>query len=128
MRYEWLRLFICSFVLVFILRTNFFCEYLFVTPVFYLILRVEYMHCFNVMDEIPESEPTEIETVQDDLYDTVNLEWHYWGQPEVKKKVTESDVKKPVDLSSYGGFRQDVFMRGKISDVYNKENKDTRSK
>ncbi|KAG1136442.1 hypothetical protein G6F37_011983 [Rhizopus arrhizus] len=80
------------------------------------------------MDEIPESGPTEIETVQDDLYDMVDLEWHYWGQPEIKKKVTKSDVKKLVDLSSYEGFRQDVFMRGKISDVYNKENKDSRSK
>jgi hypothetical protein len=42
----------------------------------------EYMYCFNVMDEIPESKPMEIETVQNDLYDTVGLEWHYWGQPE----------------------------------------------
>lgn len=80
------------------------------------------------MDEIPESELTEIETVQDDLYDTVDPEWHYWGQPEISKKVTESVVKKLVDLSNYEGFRQDVFMRGKLSDVCNKENKDTRSK
>ncbi|EIE91021.1 hypothetical protein G6F46_011713 [Rhizopus delemar] len=63
------------------------------------------------MDEIPESELTEIETVQDDLYDTVDPEWHYWGQPEISKKVTESVVKKLVDLSNYEGFRQDVFMR-----------------
>ncbi|KAG1049038.1 hypothetical protein G6F43_008616 [Rhizopus delemar] len=80
------------------------------------------------MDEIPESESTEIETVQDDLYDTVYLEWHYWEQSEISKKVTDSDVKKLVDLSNYEGFRQDVFMRGEVSEVCNKENEDTRSK
>ncbi|KAG1145251.1 hypothetical protein G6F37_008097 [Rhizopus arrhizus] len=49
----------------------------------------EYMHCFNVMDEIPESDPMEIETVQNDLYNTVGLEWHYWGLPEISKKLLD---------------------------------------
>lgn len=88
----------------------------------------EYMYCFNVMDEIPESEPMEIETVQNDLYDTVGLEWHNWGQPEKSKKVTEPDIKKLMDLSSYEGFRQDIFMRGETSDICTKENEDFKLK
>lgn len=86
------------------------------------------MYCFNVMEEIPEFEPMEIETVQMDLYDTVGLEWHYGGQPEISKKVKEPDIKKLMDSSSYEGFRQDIFMIGEASDICTKENEDTKSK
>ncbi|KAI9482743.1 MAG: hypothetical protein EXX96DRAFT_555462 [Benjaminiella poitrasii] len=82
------------------------------------------MHCFNVMDEIPESEPMEIETVQNDLYSTIGLEWHYWGQPEISKKVAEPDVKKLMDLSRYQGFRQNISVKvsnSKVRKSYNSE-------
>lgn len=88
----------------------------------------EYMHCFNVMDEIPVSDPMEIETVQNDLYNTVGLEWHYWGQPEISKKVAEPDVKKLMDLSSYQGFRQNISMSSETSEAHAKEKKDSSSK
>lgn len=87
----------------------------------------EYMHCFNVMDEISESDPMEIETVQNDLYNTVGLEWHYWGQPEISKKVAEPDVKKLMDLNSYQGFRQNISMSSETSEGNAKEKKNSSS-
>ncbi|CEI92303.1 hypothetical protein RMCBS344292_06568 [Rhizopus microsporus] len=80
------------------------------------------------MDEIPVSDPMEIETVQNDLYNTVGLEWHYWGQPEISKKVAEPDVKKLMDLSSYQGFRQNISMSSETSEAHAKEKKDSSSK
>ncbi|KAI7866740.1 hypothetical protein BDF14DRAFT_1695968, partial [Spinellus fusiger] len=55
------------------------------------------MHCFITTDKIPESDPTETETVQNELYDSVDLELHYWEQPEINRKVTEPDIKKRMD-------------------------------
>ncbi|CEP09353.1 hypothetical protein [Parasitella parasitica] len=78
------------------------------------------------MDEIPVSDPMEIETVQNDLYNTVGLEWHYWGQPEISKKVAEPDVKKLMDLSSYQGFRQNISMSSETSEAHAKEKKDSK--
>ena len=40
----------------------------------------EYMHCFNVFDEIPKYEPMEVENIND-LYQTTELEWHHWKGP-----------------------------------------------
>ncbi|KAG1417628.1 hypothetical protein G6F58_005424 [Rhizopus delemar] len=40
----------------------------------------EYMHCFNVFDEIPKYEPMEFENIND-LYQTTELEWHHWKGP-----------------------------------------------
>lgn len=37
----------------------------------------EYMHCCSVIEEIPESDPMGIEVVENDLYDNVEMEWHY---------------------------------------------------
>ncbi|KAI9483352.1 MAG: hypothetical protein EXX96DRAFT_139743 [Benjaminiella poitrasii] len=86
------------------------------------------MYCFNVMDEIPESDPMEIETVQNDLYNTVGLEWYYWGQPEISNKVAKPDVKKLMDLSSYQGFRQNISMNSETSEGNAKEKKGSNSK
>lgn len=37
----------------------------------------EYMHCCSAIEEIPESDPMRIEIVENDLYDNVEMEWHY---------------------------------------------------
>jgi hypothetical protein len=50
------------------------------------------------------------------------------GDSQRSKKVTEPDIKKLMDLSSYEGFRQDIFMRGETSDICTKKNEDIRSK
>ncbi|KAI7896551.1 uncharacterized protein EV154DRAFT_411235, partial [Mucor mucedo] len=39
----------------------------------------EYMHCFNEMDEMPVSDPIELEAVQNELCTTVSLDWRYWN-------------------------------------------------
>ena len=88
----------------------------------------EYMNCFSVMDEIAESDPMEIETFQNDLYNIVGLGWHYWRQPVISKKVAEPDVKKLMDLSSYQGFRQNISMSSETSEGNAKEKKDSSSK
>lgn len=88
----------------------------------------EYMHYFNVMDETSVSDPMEIKTVQNDLYNTVGLEWYYRGQPEISKRVAEPDFKKLMDLSSYQGFRQNISMSSETSEAHAKEKKDSNSK
>lgn len=70
----------------------------------------EYMHCFNIVDEIPEFDPMEVEDQgQGDLYETTALEWHSW-QPGVEEKkpvkVPEPDLKRLMDLDSYKDFRE----------------------
>ena len=80
------------------------------------------------MDEIPESNPMEIETAQNDLYNTVSLEWRYQGQLEISKKVVEPYVKKLMDLSSYQGFHQNISMSSEISETHAKEKKDKQLK
>jgi hypothetical protein len=68
----------------------------------------EYMHCFNIIDEIPEVTAMEVEEeVQMDLYETTALEWHEW-QPGVdeKKPVKEAepDIKRIMDFGSFQAF------------------------
>lgn len=75
---------------------------------------VEYMHCFNIMDEIPESDPMEIERVQKDLYGTVDLEWHHCEEPGTSEKLPEPDVKKIMDLDSYQSYRQLVSKNNEV--------------
>lgn len=70
----------------------------------------EYMHCFNVIDEIPEFDPAEVEKEhQADLYETTALEWHEC-QPGIdeKKPVKEPALvlKRLMDLDSYRTFRK----------------------
>ncbi|CAO3702667.1 unnamed protein product [Rhizopus stolonifer] len=65
------------------------------------------MHCFNIIDEIPESEPMGIETVENDLYGTIEL-----GRAR----------------NNYVGFRQDISMSSKISKVKADEKEDDGSK
>lgn len=70
----------------------------------------EYMHCFNIVDEIPKFDPMEVEgQYQRDLYETTALERHEW-QPgvEAKKpaKEPEWDSKRLMDLDSYRNFRK----------------------
>ncbi|KAI7903023.1 uncharacterized protein BX663DRAFT_561091 [Cokeromyces recurvatus] len=72
----------------------------------------EYMHCFNAMDEISESDPMEIET----------------GQPGVSKKVAEPDIKKLMDLSSYEGFLRNISMSTGILEAHANEKEDSSSK
>jgi hypothetical protein len=65
----------------------------------------EYMHCFNVFDEIPKYEPIEVENIND-LYQTTELEWHHWKGPNEDDSVPEPAVKKLLDLKSYQVYRQ----------------------
>ncbi|EIE78266.1 hypothetical protein RO3G_02970 [Rhizopus delemar RA 99-880] len=65
----------------------------------------EYMHCFNVFDEIPDYEPMEVENIND-LYQTTELEWHHWKGPNEDESVSEPAVKKLLDLKSYQVYRQ----------------------
>ncbi|EIE92185.1 hypothetical protein RO3G_16896 [Rhizopus delemar RA 99-880] len=65
----------------------------------------EYMHCFNVFDEIPDYEPMEVENIND-LYQTTELEWHHWKGPNEDESVPEPAVKKLLDLKSYQVYRQ----------------------
>ncbi|KAI9358466.1 hypothetical protein BD770DRAFT_472330 [Pilaira anomala] len=45
----------------------------------------EYMNCFNIVDEIPDFDPMEVErSRQEDLYETTSLEWHEW-QPGIQE-------------------------------------------
>lgn len=68
----------------------------------------EYMHCFNIADEIIEPTSMEVEEVPLGLYETTALEWHEWqpGQDEKKPvKETEPDIKKLMDLDTFQDFR-----------------------
>jgi transposase len=68
----------------------------------------EYMHCFNIIDEIPEVTAMEVEEeVQMDLYETTALEWHEWqlGVDEKKPvKEAEPDIKRIMDFGSFQAF------------------------
>ena len=68
----------------------------------------EYMHCFNIMDEIPRYDPMEIEHQVGNIVETVNLEWHYWenGEPDEKKKQ-EPSLKKLLNLADYETARKE---------------------
>jgi hypothetical protein len=50
----------------------------------------EFMHCFNIIDEIPALDQMEIEEPQQlDLYEAASLEWHVW-QPSVDDQVKKN--------------------------------------
>ncbi|CEJ00962.1 hypothetical protein RMCBS344292_18454 [Rhizopus microsporus] len=63
------------------------------------------MHCFNVLDDIPEYEPMEVENTKD-LYETTEFEWHHWKEPGTNERLPEPEVKKLLDLKSYQAYRQ----------------------
>ncbi|KAF7731410.1 hypothetical protein EC973_000218 [Apophysomyces ossiformis] len=73
----------------------------------------EFMHCFNLADEIPTVDPMEVEEQQQlDLYQTAALEWHHW-QPGTsheppKKNKEEPELKRLMDLDSYKEARQNL--------------------
>ncbi|KAI8348854.1 hypothetical protein BD560DRAFT_493005 [Blakeslea trispora] len=69
----------------------------------------EYMHCFNVMDEIPRYDPMEIEYPVGNIVEAINLEWHYWenGEPAEKKKKQEPSLKKLLNLADYETARKE---------------------
>jgi hypothetical protein len=47
----------------------------------------EHMHCFNILDDIPNYEPMGVVRDDSDLYETVELEWHHWeNSGTIKKK------------------------------------------
>ncbi|KAI8389436.1 hypothetical protein BD560DRAFT_315699, partial [Blakeslea trispora] len=46
----------------------------------------EYIHYFNVMDEIPRYDFIEIEHQVGNIVETVNLEWYYWEAASLMKK------------------------------------------
>lgn len=61
----------------------------------------EFMHCFNVTDEIPEDEAMEVEEEnQFDLYQQSTLEWHQWNpnEPEKSSKQPEPELMRLMDL------------------------------
>jgi hypothetical protein len=64
----------------------------------------EFMHCFNVTDEIPEDEAMEVEEEnQFDLYQQSTLEWHQWNpnEPEKSSKQPEPKLMRLTDLDMY---------------------------
>ncbi|KAI9326006.1 hypothetical protein BD770DRAFT_302678, partial [Pilaira anomala] len=65
----------------------------------------EFMHCFNVNDEISAPNHMDVEeSTQLDLYETASLEWHSW-QPgvddQIQKKNDEPEIKRLMDLDMY---------------------------
>jgi hypothetical protein len=59
----------------------------------------QYMHCFNVLDEIPKYDPMEIENING-LYQTAELEWHHWEELGTDENLPEPVVKNLLDLKS----------------------------
>ncbi|ORE06669.1 hypothetical protein BCV72DRAFT_227916 [Rhizopus microsporus var. microsporus] len=61
----------------------------------------EHMRCLNVLDDIPKYESMYIEGNASDLYETIDLEWHHWENPETSKKEPEPSLKKLLDFAGY---------------------------
>jgi hypothetical protein len=71
----------------------------------------EYMHCFSITDEIPKYEPIEIEQEAVDLFETVNLEWHYWENTESSTKKPEPSLRKLLEFAGYQISQEEAEMR-----------------
>ncbi|KAG1041488.1 hypothetical protein G6F43_012090 [Rhizopus delemar] len=71
----------------------------------------EYMHCFSITDEIPKYEPMEIEQEAVDLFETVNLEWHYWENTESSTKKPEPSLRKLLEFAGYQISQEEAEMR-----------------
>ncbi|OBZ81211.1 hypothetical protein A0J61_10740 [Choanephora cucurbitarum] len=68
----------------------------------------EYFNCFNFNSELPPADPTEVEELQQDLYETAAMEWHHWQpgrdfEPKSKKAEAEPNLKR---LMNFYGFLQ----------------------
>lgn len=66
----------------------------------------EYIHYFNVAEEIPAFELMEVENQQGDLYNIATIEWSHWELPDATNKVPESDIKKLMGLDDYQVYRE----------------------
>ncbi|KAG1044448.1 hypothetical protein G6F43_011452 [Rhizopus delemar] len=66
----------------------------------------EYIHYFNVAEEIPAFELMEVENQQGDLYNIATIEWSHWELPDATNKVPESDIKKRMGLDGYQVYRE----------------------
>ncbi|KAI7906308.1 uncharacterized protein BX663DRAFT_483065 [Cokeromyces recurvatus] len=65
----------------------------------------EFMHCFNVNDEISVPDHMDVEeSTQLDLYEIASIVWHSW-QPgvddQIQKKNDEPEIKRFMDLDMY---------------------------
>ncbi|KAI9475899.1 MAG: hypothetical protein EXX96DRAFT_540468 [Benjaminiella poitrasii] len=63
------------------------------------------MHCFNVFNEVPKCKSMRIETVENDLYDSVELECNEISKMKAdEKEDNDSKLQLLLDIKSISGL------------------------